>query len=57
MSSRSARHTEDKYAAEVAMKALDGTAIAGSQVTVTDGKCSNKAVVEWQKNLAKTAII
>merc|ERR1712196_353850 len=35
---------EDKYAAEVAMKALDGTAIAGSQVTVTDGKCSNKAV-------------
>ena len=57
MSSRSARHTEDKYAAEVAMKALDGTTIAGSQVTVTDGKCSNKAVVEWQKNLAKTAIV
>ena len=57
MSSRSARHTEDKYAAEVAMKALDGTTIAGSQVSVTDGKCSNKAVVEWQKNLAKTAIV
>ena len=38
------------------MKALDGNTIAGAQVAVYDGKCSNKAVIDWRKGLAKTAL-
>ena len=44
--------TEDNYAAEAARKALDGSTIAGAQVAVYDGKCSNKAVLDWRKGLA-----
>merc|ERR1712124_78397 len=43
---------EDNYAAEAARKALDGSTIAGAQVAVYDGKCSNKAVLDWRKGLA-----
>jgi len=39
---------EDKYDAENAMNALNGSEIGGKQVKVTDGKGANKEVAAWR---------
>uniref|UniRef100_A0A7S2T919 RRM domain-containing protein n=1 Tax=Chloropicon roscoffensis TaxID=1461544 RepID=A0A7S2T919_9CHLO len=44
---------EDKYDAENAMNALNGTQIGGKTVEVTDGKCANKHVSAWRTSLVK----
>merc|ERR1711959_579010 len=45
---------EDKYDAENAMNALNGTQIGGKQVKVIDGKTANKEVSTWhEKNMQK----
>mmetsp|Transcript_5748 Transcript_5748/g.13960 ORF Transcript_5748/g.13960 Transcript_5748/m.13960 type:complete len:106 (-) Transcript_5748:205-522(-) len=41
-------HFEDKYDAENAMNALNGSEIGGKQVKVTDGKGANKEVAAWR---------
>ena len=46
-------HFEDKYDAEKAIEALDGTSIAGAKVKVTDGKCANREVEAWRAKLVK----
>ena len=43
---------EDKYAAENAMTALNGTEIGGRPVQVTDGKCAHKDVAAWHDSCA-----
>merc|ERR1711959_754097 len=43
---------EDKYAAENAMTALNGTEIGGRPVQVTDGKCAHKEVAAWRDSCA-----
>merc|ERR1712124_238611 len=45
---------EDKYDAENAMNALNGTQIGGKQVKVIDGKTANKEVSAWhERNMQK----
>merc|ERR1711897_16660 len=46
-------HFEDKYDAEKAIEALDGTSIGGAKVKVTDGKCANREVEAWRAKLVK----
>jgi len=48
-------HFEDKYDAENAMNAMNGTTIGGKTVQVTDGKTANKHVAAWRTSLVGAA--
>ena len=45
----------DKYDAGAAIQALNGQAIGGAPVKVSDGKCANAKVAAWRRELLRTA--